>query len=228
MTDLTEAIEASIQNGRRLTEDAKLLHDFERYPTSYAIAILAQEEFAKSFVLTLVKQGSIPWTREVRKVLYSHESKHLVGVLIEWLNPSFERSLERSSASVKGREPEDIPSDVATAINILRHEKIEKFKSGWAARETEWTGLSRKIAEGYRDSLKQRSLYVGVSTSGSIDSFHPTLVTKEMASDEIYRAKQYHELADDASGNRVLSFREYRSVKEVIKAVFEDLAKDQA
>ena len=228
MKALSDAIEACIQNGQRLTKDADLLHELERFPTSYAVAILAQEEFAKSFILTLVRDDSIPWTEEVRKALYSHECKHLIGLVMEWVYPSFEKHLDRGMAFIRGEQPEDVPNHVATAINILRHEKLEKFKSGWSDKEPEWKGISRKVAEGWRDREKQRSLYIGISKDGWIDSFHPALTTREMASDEINRAKQYAECAHLAFAGLLSSREEYRRIREGIKAVFEDLAKDRS
>ncbi|MFC1904899.1 AbiV family abortive infection protein, partial [Chloroflexota bacterium] len=56
-----EAIEASIENGKRLLEDSELLRDSERFPTAKALAILAQEEFAKAYIFRLVQEGAIPW-----------------------------------------------------------------------------------------------------------------------------------------------------------------------
>ncbi len=225
MKDFSDAIEACIQNGQRLTKDADLLRELERFPTSYAVAIIAQEEFAKSFILTLVRDDSIPWTEEVRKALYSHECKHLVGLVMEWVYPSEEEFLDRGMAYfIRHEEPEDVPSHVATAINILRHEKLEKFKSGRSDKEPEWKGISRRIAEGSRDREKQRSLYIGISKDGWIDSFRPTLITAEMASDEINRAKTYGECAQLASVDRFSSREEYCRIRESIKALFEDLA----
>jgi len=44
-----EAIEACIENAKRLLEDSENLRDFERFATAKALAILAQEEFAKAY-----------------------------------------------------------------------------------------------------------------------------------------------------------------------------------
>jgi hypothetical protein len=48
-------------------------------------------------------------------------------------------------------------------------------------------------------------------------------VTREEATIELERAKQYGAFAEDAFGHRVLSFDEYRHFKEVVRAVFADL-----
>lgn len=50
-------IAASIGNGDRFVENAELMLEWERFPTSYALAILAQEEYAKTSLLSLVDAG---------------------------------------------------------------------------------------------------------------------------------------------------------------------------
>jgi hypothetical protein len=35
--------------------------------TGMALALLAQEKFAKAFVLALLRNGILPWTEEVRR-----------------------------------------------------------------------------------------------------------------------------------------------------------------
>lgn len=227
--NLKTAIQGCLKNGQRLVEDAELLRDFDRHPTAFALAILAQEEFAKAFMLVLVTEGVVPWTPEMRKLLYSHDAKHLVGVLVEWLGPPWEEQHRRLKAWIdKVPTPTAVPHDVGVAINILRHEKIERIRTGYAWPDPEDDGPSRKIAEGARDRAKQRALYVGVAPTGWLESL-PTKVTREEATAEVERAKQYGEFADAAFGDRVLSFDEYRLFKEVMRAVFADLdAKPEA
>jgi AbiV family abortive infection protein len=226
--NLKTAIQGCLRNGQRLVEDAELLRDFERYPTSFAVAILAQEEFTKAFMLVLVSESVVPWTPETRKLLHSHDAKHLVGVVIEWLGPPWEEQHRRLKAWIdKVPSPPAIPHDVAVAINILRHEKIERIRTGYAWPDPEDNGLSRKIAEGSRDRAKQRALYVGVGQTGWLESL-PTKVTREEATAEVERAKQYGEFADAAFGDHVLSFDEYRLFKEIVRTVFADLGAKSA
>lgn len=58
--NLKKSILAALENGDRLVDDAKSLLDWERFPTAYALAILAQEEYAKALLLSLVDAGAIP------------------------------------------------------------------------------------------------------------------------------------------------------------------------
>jgi hypothetical protein len=39
-----------------------LMLDSERFPTAYALAVLAQEEFAKALLLNLVRLDALPWS----------------------------------------------------------------------------------------------------------------------------------------------------------------------
>src|SRR3989344_9069597 len=87
-------IENCIKNGDRLLRDAKYLFDFKSFASAYVLAKLAQEEFSKSFILSLVNTGALKWTKEVRKSLNHHVSKQLVGLIIEYLNPSTEEFLK--------------------------------------------------------------------------------------------------------------------------------------
>jgi AbiV family abortive infection protein len=153
--------DACFENGRKLLEDAKLLFEWDRFSTALALSILAQEEFAKAFLLTLVEDDALPWLPEVQQSMVKHECKHLLAIVMEWLPPFdpdrakeqlrrdserheqwmawSERRLERYRQRNLSPDPDDpepveeafyFPDDVATALNIYRHEKIEKIRSG--------------------------------------------------------------------------------------------------
>ena len=57
------SIQACIENGRRLLEDAEWTSN--RASTGLALAMLAQEECAKAFLLALVRDEILPWTEEI-------------------------------------------------------------------------------------------------------------------------------------------------------------------
>jgi len=83
LRDLEAAIRTSIQNGERLAEDAETMLDYERFPTAHALAVLAQEEYAKAFLLALVDAGALPWSADVRRALRDHICKQLLTVVLE-------------------------------------------------------------------------------------------------------------------------------------------------
>ena len=47
-SELVKAIRVILENGDRLTEDAQNLWEIERFPSAFALCILAQEEYAES------------------------------------------------------------------------------------------------------------------------------------------------------------------------------------
>jgi hypothetical protein len=63
--------------------------------TSLALAILAEEEFAKGFLLLLVGRGVIPWSNAVWRAARDHSCKHLLCALMEYADPDVEEVLAR-------------------------------------------------------------------------------------------------------------------------------------
>ena len=58
---LGKSVRAVIQNATHLLEDTQSL-EFSEPPTSaWFLALIAQEELAKAFILCLVNRGAIPW-----------------------------------------------------------------------------------------------------------------------------------------------------------------------
>ena len=96
-SDVLEASIAAIKdNGRKLLDDAKLLFDWDRYSTALALAVLAQEEFAKAFLLQLVRDEALPWLPEIQRSIARHQCKHLFALVMEWLPPvDWEQAVER-------------------------------------------------------------------------------------------------------------------------------------
>jgi AbiV family abortive infection protein len=240
----SRAISACIENGRNLLEDAKSLFDWGKYSgrfsTAFALALLAQEEFAKAFLLQLVAEGAMPWLPAVQRSIARHECKHLLGIVMEWLPLNdadsfrertkrhaewwaWSRRLEERKFRPDADDPEpqlhnevSFPADVATALNIYRHEDIERLGDGQPWKDTDWaTGKARKIADGLLDRKKQSALYVTVTNTGEI-GLHPGLITREEASEAIKRAEYYEEQPDKGSD-------EYVKLRDVLVLIFANL-----
>lgn len=239
---LSETISACTTNGKKLLEDAKLLFDWDRFSTALALSVLAQEEFAKAFLLQLIVDEAIPWIPEVQRSMARHQCKHLLAIVMEWL-PLFDwdkymeqhnqemawlqRKLERYKQGNFLPDPNDpesikpdfvFPPDVSNALNIYRHEEIERFRSGNPWKDADWaTGKARKIADGSLDRKKQSAFYVDITKTGEI-GLHPGLITREEASDAIERAERLSE------GPAIYS-DEYRKLKEILPHIFCNLMK---
>lgn len=84
-----EAAAACLSNGERLIEDARWLPE-ESAATKFALATIAQEEFAKAFLLFLVSRDVLTWNSLILRVTRDHASKHLLGHVMNYLNPAWE------------------------------------------------------------------------------------------------------------------------------------------
>lgn len=249
---LTKSIAAVIANGKMLLDDARLLFGWDRFATALALAVLAQEEFSKSFLLRLVQDEALPWLPEVQRSMAIHQCKHLLALVMEWLPPfdmhNFldqarrreaqhnqwmawaQRRLDRYKSGNLLPDPEDpepvesavsFPADVANALNIYRHEQIEKLGSREAWKADDWaTGNAREIANGLLDRKKQSGFYVDVTKTGEL-GLRPGLITREEAAEAIDRAERLSEDPDESSG-------EYRKLKETLPLVFSNLKRGDA
>jgi AbiV family abortive infection protein len=244
---LSTSISATMDNGKKLLEDAKLLFDWDRYSTALALAVLAQEEFAKAFLLQLVADEALPWLPEVQRSMARHQCKHLLAIVMDWLPPFdwedmleqhrrndarheqrmawLQRCIDRYKQGILQPDPDDpepkepdisFPLDVAAALNIYRHEEIERLRSGNPWKDEDWaTGKARKVANGLLDRKKQSAFYVDISKTGEV-GLHPGLITREEASEAIERAKRFAEGPDTLSD-------EYRTLTKVLPMVFANL-----
>jgi AbiV len=176
-----------------------------------------------------------------------HECKHVLAIVIEWLPPFDDRLIEQMRRNTERHEqwmawsarrlerykqgnfrpdPDDpepveepfsFPGDVAQALNIYRHEQIEKLRSEgdpWV--DADWaTGKARKIADGSLDRKKQSGFYVDVTKTGEI-GLHPGLITREEASEAIKRA-------ECASEGPISYSDEHRRLKATLILIFSNL-----
>ena len=185
---LSKAIRACIENGELLLEDARWWLPDERSPTITALCILAQEEFAKAFLLHLVCEGVLPWTSKVRESLHSHKHKQLIGLIMEGLSSSNDAFFDRMTI-----EPGDdtLPSHITDAMKLY----VEKVRpQGHVSRPTVVSDrLAKSIVRGDRDRIKQDALYVGLSDEGEVLSV-PSAITHDMAEDELERTKRLNDL----------------------------------
>jgi len=137
-----EAAEACIANGERLLDDL----DWMIYPerpmaTCFALATIAQEEFAKAFLLFLAGKGVIVWNPFVYRATRDHACKQLLGLVLKHLSPDDDEHDKRH---------EDF------LARIDKHKRlIEAYKS--SSDENERTRIWQQVEEIGRelDSLPQ-------------------------------------------------------------------------
>lgn len=155
-------------------------------------------------------------------VLNDHACKQLVGVVIEYIDMEWETIEELRSMIAADIEIGDLlPPRVATALNILRHEKIGRWESDnwvWAEAPT-YEPSVLQIADGRRDRIKQDALYVRVGRDGSIVSV-PTEVTHERANEEYTKADRYKWFVKSVIADKERDSRRYKKVRETMRVLF--------
>ena len=180
---LSQAMSACVENGQRLHHDAERLGSHGS-ATAVALCILAQEEFAKAFLLHLVCEGIIPWTEKVRKSFKNHKHKQLVGLIMEWLSPSDDAFNARIAM---GPGERTLPAHVADAMKLY----VEKVlpQGHISCPPIASNPIAKNVADGDRDKTKQDALYVRLSKDGEVISV-PSPVTPEIVEAELERTNR--------------------------------------
>lgn len=214
--DFTKAIKACKENGDRLCYDAESCWSS---PAGVALAILAQEEFAKAFMLNLVNEGIIPWSQGVQRSIRNHECKHLFVLIMDYL-ASIDEPFDERRKRRKTGEQVQIPSHVRDAINIYRHEKVRRWEDrNWCwAEDPNWheipkiVGMNKKV-----DRKKQDSLYVQISKNGEVVKV-PNADEKDVEK-ELKRARDIQWIA---SGHVINAISYYWEIQNALKWVFSE------
>jgi len=188
---LKNAMLAAIENGDRLLEDAKSMLDWERFPTSYALAVLAQEEYAKALVLSLIDANAIPWSDDVRRALHDHVCKQLVSVILDYLSPDTDEFLRRHDLSRLGEKRPIFPPAVLDAIHLICHERIPRERDRWWIDPSDrpLDGRVKAIADGRLEGHKQDGIYVRLGKTGEVLS-RPSALSSDAAKAEVEQSER--------------------------------------
>lgn len=213
------AIKACLENGQRILDDAEFLEYSKPPGTALALAVIAQEELAKAFLLHLVAVGAVPWSAEVRRATRDHRCKHLLGLVMDFLNPDTDGFHARLQA-IRNGEP-FFPPEVADAIDIFRHEKIARWKSTmWVwAEEPIYDTKALNVAEGRLDQEKQDALYVRIGRGGRVAA-SPESVTAERVRQELERGRRFARLVEGVLQRDVTFSIDYEEITATFAAVF--------
>ena len=203
--------------GRRLLEDAECLFENERSPSANALAILAQEEFAKAFILKLVREGTIPLSEEVLRATRDHCCKHLMAIVMEYLFVEWDSLVEHMKNYFQQPYPPKIPDKIADALDIFCHEKIRRWKSNnWVwANDPAYDKEVENIAKGSIDRLKQNSIYVSITKTGTVAN------CPNCNSADALKQIEYAKILDDvARGHDIYRISEKEQIKLALQNVF--------
>jgi len=207
-------ITACLENGKRILEDSKYLEEYGRDTSSVTLAILAQEEFEKAYLLKLVSEGALPYCKEVERACRDHSCKHLIGIVMAYLFIPIENL---PSWIDRNKEVISIPTEIADALNIFCHEKLRKWRSqNWFwADDPDYNKIAKAIGKGSHDKKKQDSVYVNFNQSSIANIPH---FDKDEANAEIQLAEQLFEVVrcDD-----IFAFKEKRYICDALKLMTE-------
>ena len=222
---LTEAARACLKNGVRLLSDAENLEIDEKPATAHFLCEIAQEEFAKAFLLALVVREVIPWDRRILRAARDHKCKQLLCIVMEYMSPDIDEFLDRCNAVVLRHEIRKLPSRVVDTINILRHEKIGRWVSqSWVwAEDPDYNREALAVAEGKRDRLKQDSLYVRLASDGGIASV-PSGYSTDIMRGEREKAERIAQFAEGVLEGEAHPGLDYDKVEEVFRVLFTSIA----
>jgi len=251
-----EAAAACLDNGKRLLKDAEMV-DFGVSPsTSLFLATIAQEEFAKGFLLLLLSREVIPWSSLIFRATRDHTCKQLLGIIMDHVRPDTdefirridERRTKNEQASRllnelrESKTPEEkekiwdkidkineslelLPSTVADAINIFRHEKIGRWESSswfWGE-EPNYDAVAKDVADGRVDREKQDAVYVRIDKDGNVKR-RPHALAPEIAERARERAERMGRLVEDLLSGDAGLHLDYEKIESAFKAVFATLS----
>jgi AbiV family abortive infection protein len=215
--DVQASIDACLHNAERLMDDALQLEFQERGGARLAICMLAQEEYAKAFLLYMVREELVPWDSDLLRVIRNHACKHLVAIVMEYIAPEWEtfeelRAIIKAEYDLEGR----FPPRVSSALNILYHEKIRR---GDFQDDNDYDSDVIAIAFGERDAVKQDAIYIDLDKSCRVKNA-PMDVTREDAHVEYERAGRYASIVLRIIGPDAHESLQLEKLKEAVKIVF--------
>lgn len=213
-----------LSNAARLVEQAQLIcGELDGASTSYALALLAQEEAVKAFLLLLVAREGLPWNPLVHRSLQDHKCKQLWFLVLEALVADTDDYLAQSpllitrEVDANGR----LLEKVADVLNWYRYAKIEAWDQGYCDWDEEPADKRvKRIACGKLDKKKQSALYVGIGGNGEVSS-RPADVEISDAEQAIKTATHYHSYVYDLIGAQGRYTRKQIDwISGLLKAIF--------
>lgn len=213
-------IQACLENGERLLSDAEMLEFSEPPATAFALTIIAQEEFAKAFLINLIYKGIIQWDEYIWRASRDHTCKQLLTMVMDYLNPDDSEFMKRISVSSEGSVSRTLPRHIADALNIFRHEKIRRWESqNWVwADPPNYDPKAKKVGKGHLDRLKQDQLYIDIAKDGSV--IPKGVITPNQLKIEKDRAERLCSLVRGMVEGERMEYSEYHKVTEAFRVLF--------
>ncbi|KKM65333.1 hypothetical protein LCGC14_1492290 [marine sediment metagenome] len=217
------AINACLDNSESLLADAQMLEFSEPPATAFALAIIAQEESAKAFLLKLVDKDIIPWNELIWRAARDHKCKQLLVMVMDFLNPDWDEFMARDNEWYADRVDGLLPRPVADALNIFRHEKIGR----WESHNSPWDDppvydpKAKKVARGFIDRWKQDQLYIAVGKDGAVAPRRT--VTQAQFETEMERASRLSSVVKEMLEEECTERFDYKLVMEAFQMLFNSI-----
>jgi AbiV family abortive infection protein len=178
--NIEETARAAYENGCSLRQDATILFEAGRFPRAAALAVLAEEEFSKAFMLIIsARQGR--WDSNIFKALHKHPEK-------QGLSYAMRDYLDQFVAHSKRIMEIDRCALIPIPLSIYpSDEKMEAIISKAKSR----------IAKPIKDFLKQNCFYVSCDNRAKLICKPDSIGQKEAQSclDESEQFKVITELS---------------------------------
>lgn len=218
---ILETIRACLDNGQRLLDESYDLEFRTPSSTRYFLAMIAQEEMAKAFMLFLIKEEVFPFTSPIRRAINDHICKQLVGMIMDYMIMHWDDISELDAMIERDFDlGHRMPDDIGSAMELLRYEKIGRWESNrWVwDQDPNYDKSALSIAEGKKDRRKQDSLYVRIARDGRVSST-PHVITEAETGEAIEHAGRYKRFVESLLQGDASSHR-YDKAMAALKALF--------
>nr|WP_255777291.1 AbiV family abortive infection protein [Halomonas desiderata] len=180
---MERAAHATYENGCALRDDALVLYEASRFARATALAVLAEEEFSKAFML-IICVGQDRWDSNIYKALTKHGDKQGISAAMreyaEWFVDNYKRVEAANRYSLVRRKPSMHPGDE-------RMKEILETAKNTAKRPP-------------KDKVKQRSFYVGIGKDGRATSI-PGSGSQKQACEYLSECRVFQVITEVALGN---------------------------
>lgn len=210
-----------LDNGRRLIEETYDLEFRELGATRLYLAMIAQEEFAKAFMLLLIRDDVIPFSAPILRAMNDHACKQLVGLIMDYVIMHWDEIDDlKAMIAADSEMGEKFPANVGSALELLRYEKIGRWEGkNWCwDKDPNYERTALGIAEGKKDRRKQDALYARIGKDGRVVSL-PDQFSEQDAKAEIEKAGRYAHLVAAATEGESQSYR-YDKAISAFKTLF--------
>jgi hypothetical protein len=220
---LLRTAKACIKNAEQLVDGSFDLEFREPPRLQLYVLLIAQEEYAKAFLLLLIRARIVPFNQYVLRAMNDHACKQLVGLVMDYIAMRWETIDDLGKLIEADLALGDaLPPAIESAITLLRFEKIGR----WESRLWEWDAppsydaVARQVAEGRHDRRKQDALYVRIGGDGRV--CRPVPITNAEVDEAKERLSEFRFLINslmngDASGDR------YEKAIEAIREMFAEV-----